>query len=138
MQQLPGHFPLDQIVLRASADRLLAEILVLQARQHHDGGIRLLPEQPVEAVEAPRVGQAKVEQHAGSAGYQLPGISEHPHPLHQHASARLVEQFLNKKGVAIVVFNQQNPQLLRVTRHQHPLKEDPAGIHHLSARKQPA
>ncbi len=38
------------------------------------------------------------------------------------SGARLVEQFLDQKGIAVVVLDQQDPYLLRVHCHMHPIQ----------------
>ena len=52
VQQLPGDVALDQVILRPGPDRFLAQVLVGHTGQHDDGDVRLLPEQPPQAVQA--------------------------------------------------------------------------------------
>ena len=65
--------------------------------------------------QALRVRQAEVEQHARRAVNQLPAVGEQPRPLNRDAGARLEKQLLDQKGITVIVFNQQNPNLLRTS-----------------------
>ena len=58
MQHVPGDLALDQVVLRASPDRLLAKVLVGDPGEHDDGHRGLPREQPAKTVKILGVGQA--------------------------------------------------------------------------------
>ncbi len=126
MQLRPGDVALDQVILRPGPDGLLTEVLVGQAGQDDDGGVRLLPQQLLQAVEAARVGQAQVEQHAGRAAEQLRRLGEQPGPLYLGPDARLAEQFLDQQGITVVVLDEQDPGLVCVSCHKHLLEGVPA------------
>ncbi len=63
-QQRAVDLALDQVVLGARGDRVGAEVLVVEAGEHADGGERVGREQGAQPVEARVAGQVEVEQHA--------------------------------------------------------------------------
>ena len=100
---------LDQVVLRARADRLDAAALVVEAGEHEHGEVGRELAQLVQAVEALRVGQVEVEQDAVEALEPgRGGLAERAPALHVHARARELELLLDDHGVAVVVLDEQD------------------------------
>ena len=112
VQHVPGDLALDQVVLRAGPDRPLPQVLIGLTGQHDDGGIRVELEQFPEAVQAARVRQSQIEQDAGRVGDQGLGLGEGPRPLHDHRGSDFKEQFLYQQGIAVIVLDEQDLNLV--------------------------
>ena len=115
MQHVPGYLALDQVVLRSGPDRLLAQVLVRLPGQHHDGRLRVDPQQLPQPLQANGVGQAQVEQHAGRLGDHGTGLAEGARTLEDHRGVHLTQQLLHEQRVAVVVLNEQDGRPVRVT-----------------------
>ena len=76
VQHVPGDLALDQVILSSRPDRLLAQVLVRLSGQHDDGRLRLEPQQLPQSLQALRVRQAEVEQHARGLGDHGGGLAE--------------------------------------------------------------
>jgi hypothetical protein len=59
----PPRLALDQVVLRATPDRLVAEVRVVRSRQHHQRQRRGVVHDRLHRVQPIAVGQAEVAQH---------------------------------------------------------------------------
>jgi hypothetical protein len=112
-QQLPVHLALDQVVLRTGANRLGAEVLVGQAGEHDHGDLGHVLPQPVHPLQLVRVGQVKVEQHAGRRGQQRFGLGDRPHPVEGHRGTRVQQVLLDEQGIPVVVLDEQHPHVAR-------------------------
>ena len=112
VQHVPGDLALDQVVLRSGPHRLLAEVLAGLPGQHDDGRLRLDAQQLPQPLQALRVGQAQIEQHAGRVRDQGRGLAEGPGPLHHDRGVHLPQELLDEQGIAVVVFDQQDGHLL--------------------------
>jgi hypothetical protein len=62
----------------------------------------------VQAVEALRVGQAQVEQHAFGVGEQTLRLRERAGARQDERRPRLFEQCLDEQGVAVLVLDQED------------------------------
>ena len=87
-------------------------MLARLAGQHDDGRLRLELQQLPEPVQALRVRQAEVEQHAGRAGYQVLGLGQGPRALHDDRGSDLAQQLADEQGVAVVVLDEQDMDLI--------------------------
>ena len=112
VQHVPGDLALDQVILGAGPDRLLAQVLARLAGQHDDGRLGLELQQLPEPVQALRVRQAEVEQHAGRAGYQVLGLDQGPRAPDDDRGSDLAEQLADEHGVAVVVLDEQDLDLV--------------------------
>ena len=112
VQHVPGDLTLDQIVLSPGPDRLLPQVLARLAGQHHDRRLRLELQQLPEPVQALRIRQAQVEQHAGHAGHQALGLGERPRASHHDCGSHLAQQLADQQGVAVVVLDEQDLDLI--------------------------
>ncbi len=90
VQHVAGSFALDQVVLRPGPDRLPAEVFVGYPGEHDDGRLGRPGEQPAKTVQALRIGQAEIQEHAGRAGHQELGLGERPGALQGDGGSRLV------------------------------------------------
>ena len=95
VQHVPGNLALDQVVLRSGPHRPLAEMLVRLPGQHDDGGLGLDAQELPQPLQALRVRQAQVEQHAGRLGDQGGGLAERAGPLHHHRGVHVPQQLLD-------------------------------------------
>ena len=111
VQQRPVHLALDQVILRARADRRGAEMLVGQPGQHDHGDLGHVLLEPVHALQLVRIGEVKVEQHAGRRGQQWLCLGDRPHPVKGDRGARFRQVFLDEKGVPVVVLDEQHLHL---------------------------
>ena len=112
VQLVPGDVALDQVVLSPGPDRLLPQVLARLAGQHHDGRLRLELEQLPEPVQALRIRQAQVEEHAGRVGDQGLGLGERPRAPHHDRGSHLAQQLADQQGVAVVVLDEQDLYLI--------------------------
>ena len=112
VQLVPGDLALDQVVLGSGPDRLLPQVLARLAGQHHDGRLRLELQQLPEPVQALRIRQAQVEEHAGRIGDQGLGLGERPRAPHHDRGAHLAQQLADQQGVAVVVLDEQDLYLI--------------------------
>ena len=130
VQHGPGDLALDQVVLRSGPHRLLAEVLARLPGEHDDGRLGLDAQQLPQPLQALRVGQAQIEQHAGHLRHEGRGLAEGAGPLHHDRSVYLRQELLREQGVAVVVFDEQDRHLvvaarggggikLRVTCHRY-------------------
>lgn len=112
-QQRAVDLALVQVVLRARRDGLHAAVLVVEAGQHDDGGGRHQPEHAPQPVEATRVGQVEIQQHAprrvgaGALGHPL-RLAEVPRTAERDRRVRLGQQLADEVGVAVVVLHEQD------------------------------
>ena len=113
---------LDQVVLRALLHGLDREQLVLKAAQDHDRHVGRGGPQLHQRLEAARVRQREVEQHAvGALGHQLVRASVSVRDVGElELRARLRQQLLHEAGVAGVVLDQQDREGLRPARRRSP------------------
>ena len=111
VQQRPVHLALDQVILGARADRRGAEMLVGQPGQHDHGDLGHVLLEPVHALQLVRIGEVKVEQHAGCRGQQWLCLGDRPRPVKDDRGARFHQVFLDEKGVPIVVLDEQHLHL---------------------------
>ena len=109
---MPGDVALDQVILGAGPDRLLPQVLACLAGQHDNGRLGLEPEQLPEPVQALRIRQAEVEEHAGRAGYQLLGLGQGPRAPHGDRRPHLAQQLADEHGVPVVVLDEQDLDLI--------------------------
>ena len=116
VQHRPVDLALDQVVLRSGPHRLLAEVLARLPGQHDDGRLGLDAQQLPQPLQALRVGQAQVEQHAGRVRDQRGGLAEGPGPLHHDRGVHLQQELLDEQGVAVVVFDEQDRHLVVAAR----------------------
>ncbi len=114
VQHVPGHLALDQVILGSRPHRLLAQVLARIAGQHDDGRFRLDAQQLPQPLQALRVRQAQVEQHARGIGHQGRGLAQRPGSLHDDRGVHVPQQFLDEQGVAVVVLHEQDGHLLGV------------------------
>ena len=112
VQHVPGDLALDQVILGAGPDRLLAEVLARLAGQDDDGRLRLELQQLPEPVQALRIRQAEVQKHAGRAGYQVLGLDQGPCAPDDDRGSDLAEQLADEHGVAVVVLDEQDLDLV--------------------------
>ena len=119
---MPGDLTLDQVVLGAGPDRLLSQVLARLAGQHDDGRLRLELQQLPQPVQSLRVRQAEVEQHASRAGYQVLGLDQGPRTLHDDRGSDLAEQLADEQGVAVVVLDEQDMDLIVAVGRGHGLE----------------
>ena len=112
VQHVPGDVALDQVILGAGPNRPLPQVLARLAGQHDDGRLRLELQQLPEPVQALRIRQAEVEKHAGRAGYQVLGLDQGPRAPYDDRGSDLAEQLADEHGVAVVVLDEQDLDLV--------------------------
>ena len=86
-------------------------MLIGQPGQHDHGDLGHVLLQPVQALQLVRIGEVKVEQHAGCRRQQRSGLGDRPHPVKGDRGSRFHQVFLDEKGVPIIVLDEQHLHL---------------------------
>jgi len=65
----------------------------------------------VHTLQLVRIGEVQVEEHAGRRGQQWLCLGDRPHPVKRDGGSRFHQEFLDEKGVPIIVLDQQHLHL---------------------------